>query len=51
MTAEGYIQELLGLPEHIKVECVLGIGHPAEEKQSVPAEKLQRNKIRYNQWT
>ncbi len=51
LTAEGYIQELLALPEHIKVECVLGIGHPDEEKLPVPAEKLQRDKIRYNLWT
>jgi nitroreductase len=50
ITAEGYIQELLGLPEQIKVECVLGIGHPAEEKQPVPVDKLQREKIKYNQW-
>ena len=50
ITAEGYIQELLGLPAHIKVECVLGIGHPAEEKQPVPVDKLQREKIKYNQW-
>src|SRR6185369_11019672 len=28
ITAEHYIQELLGLPEHLKVECILGIGHP-----------------------
>lgn len=50
VTAETYIQELLGLPEQIKVECILGIGHPAEEKQAVPADKLQRDKIRYNRW-
>jgi nitroreductase len=49
-TAESYIQSLLGLPEHIKVECVLGIGHPAEEKLPVPDDKLQRDKIKYNQW-
>lgn len=49
-TAEEYIQKLLGLPEHIRVECVVGIGHPAEKKQPVPAGKLQRDKIRYNQW-
>jgi nitroreductase len=49
-TAETYIQELLGLPEQIKVECILGIGHPAEEKQPIPADKLQRDKIRYNHW-
>lgn len=50
LTAEAYIQELLALPEHIKVECILGIGHPAEEKQPVPADKLQQGKIKYNSW-
>jgi nitroreductase len=50
MTAEGYIQNLLELPEHIKVECIVGLGHPDEEKQPVPADKLQRGKIRCNQW-
>jgi nitroreductase len=50
MTAEAYIQDLLGLPEHIKVECIVGLGRPAEEKLPVPADKLQREKIRYNQW-
>lgn len=49
-SAETYIQNLLGLPENIKVECVLGIGHSAEEKQPVPRGNLQRDKIRYNQW-
>jgi nitroreductase len=50
-SAEGYIQELLGLPEHIKVECIVGLGHPAEEKQPVPTEKLQFNKININCWS
>jgi len=50
-TAETYLQELLGLPEQIKVECILGIGHPAERKQPVPANKLERDKIRNNHWT
>lgn len=47
-TAEKYIQELLGLPEQMKVECILAVGHPAEIKQPVPVEKLQYEKIRYN---
>jgi nitroreductase len=47
-TAECYIQELLGLPEQMKVECVLGIGHPGEKKQPVPAGTLQHDKVRYN---
>jgi nitroreductase len=50
LTAECYIQALLGLPEHIKVECILGIGYPDEEKQPVPTGKLQGDKMRYNQW-
>lgn len=49
-TAETYIQKQLGLPEQIKVECILGFGHPAEDKHQVPADKLQRDKIRYNRW-
>lgn len=50
VTAETYIRKLLGLPEHLKVECVLGIGYSAEEKQPVPACSLQRDKIKYNRW-
>ena len=49
-TAESYVQELLGLPEQVKVECILGVGHPAESKTPVAAEKLQRDKIRNNRW-
>lgn len=50
-TTEIYVQELLGLPEQIKVECILGIGHPAERKRPVSAKKLQLDKIRNNHWT
>ncbi len=50
-TAETYVQELLGLPEHVKVECILGIGHPAELKNPVPEDKLERNKIKWNRWS
>ncbi|MDD2540710.1 MAG: nitroreductase family protein [Desulfuromonadaceae bacterium] len=50
MTAETYLQKLLGLPEQLKVECLLGVGYPAEEKQPVPADKLQLDKIKNNQW-
>lgn len=50
-TAESYVQELLGLPEHLKVECVLGIGHPAEKQRPVAADKLQQNKIKHNRWS
>ncbi|NMW20039.1 MAG: NAD(P)H-dependent dehydrogenase/reductase [Chlorobiaceae bacterium] len=49
-TAEAYVQELLGLPEHIKVASIIAIGHPLEAKPPVPAEKLLNARIKYNQW-
>jgi nitroreductase len=50
ITAESYVQKLLGLPERIKVEAILGIGHPAEKKSPVAADKLLHDKVRNNQW-
>lgn len=49
-SSEACIREILGLPEHIMVETIIGIGHPAERKMPVPADRLQRDKIRYNSW-
>lgn len=50
LSAESHIQELLGLPEHIKVECIVGIGHPAEKKRPVSIDALQRNKLHHGKW-
>lgn len=50
-TAEAHVRELLGLPEQISVECILGIGYPAETKSPVATNKLQRDKIRNNRWS
>lgn len=47
-SAEAHIRELLGLPEHMKILSILGIGYPAEKKSPLPAEKLQYGKIRHN---
>lgn len=49
-TAEGYVRELLGLPEQMQVETILGIGHPAEKKRPVAHDALQFEKIRHNHW-
>ena len=49
-TAETYIQELLGLPEHLKITSIVAIGHPVELKPPVPAEKLLHERIKYNRW-
>jgi nitroreductase len=49
-TAEEYIQETLGIPQHMKVESIISIGYPAESKKPIPREKLEFEKIRYNKF-
>ena len=47
-SAEEYVRELLGLPVHIKVESIIGIGHPGETKRPVPAKDLYYEKVKRN---
>ncbi|MCM0082476.1 nitroreductase family protein [Geomonas sp. Red32] len=47
-TSEAYIQELLGIPDHVKVECMIAIGYPAQNRQPVPADALHYDKVRHN---
>jgi nitroreductase len=49
-TAEEYIQETLGIPQHLKVESIISIGYPAEIKKPIPAEQLEYEKIKYNKF-
>ena len=49
-TAEEYLRELLGLPEHIKVEAIIGIGHPGEKKAPIPAKDLHYDKVKRNRY-
>jgi nitroreductase len=50
-SAEEYIRELLGLPEHLMVESIIGLGHPDEVKRPLPAEKLQYDKVKRNHYS
>jgi nitroreductase len=50
MSAEEYIRERLGIPEHYLVEAIVGIGYPADEKEGHPEESLQREKVRWNSY-
>jgi nitroreductase len=49
-SAEEYVRELLGLPDHFTVESIIGIGHPGETKKPLPAEALQHEKVKYNRY-
>ena len=40
-SSESYIQDLLNLPGHMKVESIVAIGYPAEKREPVPKENLK----------
>jgi nitroreductase len=44
-TAEAYILERLGLPPTMKVEAILAVGYPAEEKPPHGKETLEYRKV------
>jgi len=48
VTAEEYIQQLLNIPKHLRIESIISIGYPAEEKEIKPKETLPFDKIKYN---
>lgn len=47
-TAEQFVQQLLGIPPHIRVAAIIGIGHPAEKRRALAANRLQYDKISLN---
>jgi nitroreductase len=49
-TSEQYVQRLLGIPEHIKVESIIAIGYPAEQREPVPREQLKSSKVHVNRF-
>ena len=50
VTSEAFIEELLGLSEHVKVECIISIGHPGEKKTPLAASRLQYDKVNRNRY-
>ena len=51
LSAEEYVQELLDLPEHLRVAEIIGIGHPGEAKEPVPAGDLPYEKVKRNRYS
>ena len=47
-SAEGFVKELLGLPDTHAVECVIGIGYPAENKPGHSSEELPFGHVHRN---
>ncbi len=51
ISAEQYIQGLLGLPRHIKVECMVSIGYPNEAKKPIADSELEYQKVKHNHYS
>lgn len=50
VASEQFVQQLLGIPAHVKVEAIIGIGHPAEKRSPLAASQLEYDKVRYNRY-
>jgi nitroreductase len=50
ITAEEYVQEILGIPKEMRVESIISIGFPAETRKPVAREQLAYGKIRFNKY-
>ena len=50
-TSEQYVQQMLNLPAHLKVECIISIGYPAETKKPHPKSSLGYEKIHLNTYS
>ena len=49
-SSKDYIAELLGLPDNLDVECIIGIGYPGEEVAPYRMEDLAFDKVSYNRY-
>lgn len=49
-SAEAYVQGLLGLPGHLRVACIISLGHPAEKRRPLAASQLQYGKVAHNRY-
>ena len=47
-TSDEDVSNLLKMPDNIRVESIIALGYPAEEKEPIPFEDLDYRKIRIN---
>jgi nitroreductase len=47
-SAESYVSEILGIPETLRVESIVAIGYPDEQKPGHPKENLESGKVHLN---
>ncbi len=50
VTSEQYVQKLLKIPEHLKVESIIAVGYPAEKWEPVPRGSPRRENPSKHLW-
>lgn len=50
ITAEAYVRDILDIPANLKIESIVAIGHPDEEKPPHKKEELQYEKVRHDSY-
>lgn len=48
--AQDMVQELLGIPQYLSVECIITFGHKDEERRPVNPDKLLWEKVHLGTW-
>jgi nitroreductase len=44
-TAQDYVSEILNIPPKLKVECIIAVGYPDEEKPPHKKDELRYDKV------
>lgn len=48
VSADAYVKELLNIPDNIRVESIIAIGYPDEDKKAHKKDTLQFHKVFFN---
>lgn len=48
LTTDAYVKELIGAPENMSVECIIGVGYKGEEKSPFDEARLKKERIYHN---
>lgn len=49
-SAEEHVRDILGIPENYLVECIIGIGYSAEDREGHSRESLDWGKVHINKY-
>ena len=50
LSSETVVRRALGIPENLRVDCILSIGHPGEDRPAKTPDDLQWDKVHLNQF-